>query len=188
MTEAPELAQHRRTLEEIRAESARLVDGLSAAQLDWRPNPKVWSIGQVASHLRTTNRLYVEPMRKAITFARARGATDQAPYRPSLFGGFLVRSMQAVRKVPAPAVFRPAAATPTVDWSAEVAGYYATQDELARLLDEAAGVNLNRARFSSPVSRIIRMNLGDAFALWLAHDRRHLGQIARLRQHPDFPG
>ena len=28
---------------------------------------------------------------------------------------------------------------------------------------------------------------GDAFDLWLSHDRRHLGQIRRVREHPSFP-
>jgi hypothetical protein len=187
MTESPELARHHDALREIRAESARLLQGLSPAQLDWRPRPKAWSIGQVASHLRATNELYAPAMRRAMSQARARRAMDQSPYRPTLFGGWLVRSMEAPRKVPSPKVFRPAPAAPSVDWSGEIELYRATQDELARLLDEARGLSLNRTRMSSPVSRIIRMNLGDAFALWLAHDRRHLGQIQRLREHPGFP-
>jgi hypothetical protein len=54
-------------------------------------------------------------------------------------------------------------------------------------LREAAGVDLRRARIVSPVTRMVRMNAGDAFALLLSHERRHLWQIRGIRQDAGFP-
>jgi len=39
----------------------------------------------------------------------------------------------------------------------------------------------------SPGSRLLRMSLGDALALVLAHERRHLWQLRQLRADPAFP-
>lgn len=181
---AEDLAGFREALTEVRREGTAMLDGLDAGQLGWRPRPEAWSIGQVAAHLRTTNEAYLPRMRQAIERGRARPPSRPAPYRPTLMGGWLVRAMGAERKLPAPRAFQPT--TAGGDWAAEVEGYRATLERLAELLEAAEGVSLSN-RLSSPVSRIIRMNLGDAFALWLAHDRRHLGQIRRVREHPAFP-
>jgi hypothetical protein len=183
---AADLERFAAELDEVRRESESAFAGLAPAQLAWRPEPRAWSIGQVAAHLRTTNELYRPRMEKAIQQARARGRTRSDAYRPTLMGGWLVRSMGAERKMPAPRVFQPPAPGDR-DWEAEVARYRETQDWLAELLAAAQGVSLTGSRVASPVSRIIRMNLGDAFALWLAHDRRHLGQVRRLRANAAFP-
>jgi hypothetical protein len=180
-----ELDRFRTELEEVRRQSSAQLDGLTQAQLAWKPTPDAWSAGQVAEHLRTTNSLYLPGMKRAIDTARARGWTADG-YRPSLLGGWLIRTMTSPKRYPAPKVFRPTAAEGS-DWKAEVAAYHAVTDRLAEIIDAAQGVSLTRARLGSPVTALIRMNLGDAIALWLAHDRRHLGQIRRLVEHPGFP-
>jgi hypothetical protein len=48
-------------------------------------------------------------------------------------------------------------------------------------------VDLVAARLSSPASRLIRMNLGDAFRILVVHGRRHLGQIERVLARDAFP-
>jgi hypothetical protein len=182
---SPELERFRTELAEVRREGAELLDDLTPEQLGWKPAPTAWSAGQVAEHLRTSSALYVPGMTRAIETARARGWAPDG-YRPSLMGGWLIRSMSSPKRMPSPKVFRPTAGV-HAEWAAEVAAYHAMTDRLGSLIDAAEGVSLTRARLSSPVTGLLRMNLGDAIALWLAHDRRHLGQIRRLREHAQFP-
>jgi len=59
--------------------------------------------------------------------------------------------------------------------------------ELVELVDVAAGVDLRRGGLSSPVSRLIRLNLADCFAIIIVHEQGHLGQLERIRAHPAFP-
>jgi hypothetical protein len=40
---------------------------------------------------------------------------------------------------------------------------------------------------SSPVAKLIRLNLGDAINILVVHTQRHLQQMARIRNHPEFP-
>ncbi|HEX8359351.1 MAG TPA: DinB family protein, partial [Longimicrobium sp.] len=181
-----ELARFGRELQAVRAEAAELLDGLSRAQLAWAPEPGRWSVGENVSHLRTLNTRYIEAIDEAIAAARARGHTGFERHKPGLIGGFMVRFMEppVKRRVKTPAVFVSEGAH---DWAAERAGYHATHEALEERLHAAGGISLNKARVASPASRLLRIKLGDAFALLLAHDRRHLWQIRQLRADPAFP-
>jgi hypothetical protein len=53
---------------------------------------------------------------------------------------------------------------------------------LARLR-QANGLDLSRVRFQSPIAVYIHMNLLALFSVFTAHERRHLAQIAGLRQN-----
>jgi hypothetical protein len=55
------------------------------------------------------------------------------------------------------------------------------------LIERARPLEWRRLRIASPLSRLIRLNLGDCFMVGVAHARRHLGQIERIRAQPGFP-
>jgi hypothetical protein len=180
------LARFGRELEAVRRDAAALTDELSDGQLAWRPGPGRWSVGEIVSHLHVLNTRYLEAIDLAMEQARARGRTGPDGYRPGLVGGFMTRMMEppVKRRLKAPAIFRPV----DRDWRAELAAYRATHDALEERLRQAGGVSLAKARVVSPATRLVRINLGDSFALLLAHERRHLWQLRELRSDPAFPG
>ena len=184
-----DLARFGRELEAVHRDAAELLEGLSDAQLAWRPPAGGWSAGEIACHLRILNSRYLEAIDRSISEARARGHTGFGGYKPGLLGGFMVKMMEppVKRRLKTPAVFRPAE-DPAHAWRAEVHGYLATHGALEERLHRAGGISLARARVASPASRLLRLTLGDAFALILAHERRHLTQIRALRADPGFPG
>jgi hypothetical protein len=181
-----ELARFGRELQAVRREAAELLDGLSDAQLGWNPEPGRWSVGENVAHLRTLNERYLQAIDSGIAAARARGHTGFGAYRPGIVGGFMVRFMEPPikRRVKTPSVFVP---EETRDWAAERAGYEATHQGIEERLHAAGGIDLNRARVVSPATKLLRLKLGDAFALLMAHERRHLWQIRQLRADPGFP-
>lgn len=183
-----DLARFGRELEAVHREAAELLDGLSDAQLAWRPEAGGWSMGEIACHLRTVNTLYLGAIDRSISEARERGHTGFGGYKPGLLGGFMAKLLEppVKRRFKSPAVFRPAD-DEGHDWRAEVGGYLATHDDVEERLHHAGGISLARARVVSPANRLVRVNLGDAFALVLAHERRHLAQIRALRADPSFP-
>ena len=186
---SPDLARFGRELEAVRRDAHGLMGGLSDGQLAWRPGPGRWCAGEIASHLRVLNTRYLEAIDRAIEQARARGRTAGDGYRPGLVGGFMVRLMEPPVKRPlkAPAVFRPAGDDGARDWRGELSGYLATHEALEERLQRAGDVSLVQARVVSPGTRLLRINLGDSFALLLAHERRHLWQLRQLRADPRFP-
>ena len=166
-------------LERIDAEARRIAGGLSPEQLQWQPPDGGWSAAQVLAHLATANGSYVEPLRRAIDADRASGrpATHTA-WTPSFFGGMLIRSMDPAntRRMPSPRIWRPTVVQP----AGALDDFLESQRVIRELVRSAHGIDLVRARLSSPVSRFIRVNAGDVIRIFVAHAWRHLGQMRRV--------
>jgi hypothetical protein len=186
---SPLLRGFQEQLAAIRADAAGLTDGISDAQWAWRPAPGKWSAAQIVQHLNAIGRSYTDPLGSLLEEARAKGSADRGDWRPTLTGRLMVWSMEPPPRVklPAPPGYRPAEDGPAPDRQAELARWRSLHDEMERLIRDAAGLDLRRIRFVSPLSSLVRMNAGDALSLLLAHERRHLWQMRRLREHPGFP-
>jgi DinB superfamily len=152
--------------------------------LNWPPQNGGWSIGRVLEHLVVAADSYLTPMRRLVSDASQRpGPSGDPTWRPSLMGGFLAKSLRSARKSPAPRAYLPAL-VPRPNVLAELR---ARLRDTALLLERARPLEWERIRLSSPVSRLIRLNLGDCFAINVAHAHRHAGQIERIRSDPGFP-
>lgn len=166
---------------------ASLVDGLTAEQLEWTPPDRGWSIGQVLEHLVVAGQLYVDRMSDAIEGAKGGSTRNANPvWKPSFVGKYLIRALGADRRakrLPAPRVFKPG---PSARRNVHEA-FVRHQAELVELADRSAGLDLRRVKTSSPVSRLIRINLGDGFAIVAIHAERHLEQMRAVREHASFP-
>jgi hypothetical protein len=158
----------------------RIQNELAYLQLGWRPPDGGWSIAQVFEHLIISDSLYYPQLREIVQT----GKRGSAEWKPTITGGFIVRALlpTSTRKTPAPQIFRPAEPRANV-----VEDYINVREELVRIMDSAKGIDLRRNKVTSPVSKLIRINLGDAFMILVVHTQRHLQQIARVRAHPDFP-
>jgi hypothetical protein len=174
---------------ELVATDARLqavAGALGPRALHWKPPSGGWSIGQVLEHLVVSTDDYLGPMRRVIEQAReqARGAPDADPvWRPSLMGGFLARALRAPRKLPAPRSWAP----PLTPRAEVLETFRARLRDTAALLERARPLEWSRLRLSSPITRLVRLNLGDCFSITIAHAHRHARQIERIRTSPGFP-
>jgi hypothetical protein len=157
---------------------------LGSRALGWTPPGGGWSIGQVLEHLIVAADSYLTPMRRLIVDrVGARGDEADPLWQPSVMGGFLTKALRAPRKLPAPRAYVPAlVARPNA-----LEEFRDRQRDTALLLERARALEWRRVRLTSPISRLIRLNLGDCFAITVAHARRHVGQIERIRSDPEFP-
>ena len=172
-------------IEAIRTEAQRLTGSLTSAQLRWAPPEGGWSVAQVLDHVVTASSSYFERMQGAAAGGRMRSGEGR-PWKPSFFGGMLIRSLEPAnrKKYPSPKVWRPEQR----DLPDALPAFLEAHRTLAGIVSSAAEVDLVRTRLSSPVSRLIRLNLGDAIRVLIVHAQRHLGQAERLIARPDFPG
>lgn len=181
-----DIQEYQRQIDAISADARDLIAGLSEAQVNWRPTPAHWSVAECLDHLTVTNRELMEHIEAATNDARSRGLTGRGPFRYGLIGNMIVRSMEPPVKLKfkAPKIFKP-----RPDQSLEVVAreFFTTQNELLRLIKEANGINLARVKISSPVTRLIKLSLGQAFGLIATHERRHLWQARQVKGDPMFP-
>lgn len=161
-----------------------VVRPLSPSQLAWQPPSAGWSIAQVLEHVVVAADSYLERLRGLVYFHHAAhseiGITE---WEPSIGGWLLVAGLRKSFRMPSPAAWRVTEVRPDI-----VPAFLDRQDGLTRLLRASAALDWNKVRLSSPVSAMIRLNLGDAFTALVVHAQRHVKQIQRIRDESSFPG
>jgi hypothetical protein len=183
---APEVDAFRQQFEQIARDAETLVLPLTDAQVAWQPSPESWSVAQCLEHLNATARAYLPKLDDAIAEAIRRGLYGSGPFRYSLVGRWMTRAQgpPAKFKVRAPKAFQPSS---TRSRGEIMAAFGAYQVQYIDRLRQANGLDLGRARVSSPPFPWLRFSLGSGFALMAAHERRHLWQAANVVAHPVFP-
>jgi hypothetical protein len=166
----------------------RLITGMSVAQLGWNPAPRSWSPIEVLEHLNNAAEKYQRLIQGCIERSREHKLHDAGDFRPGWFQGWLIKQLEPKpksRALPAPSAFRPVAGSQVDPRIRD--RFFELSDSLCGLLGDAEGVSLSRVRFPSPISPLVRFNLGESFWLLVAHEHRHLLQIQRICSHPQYP-
>jgi len=180
-------------LERVRAAAAvnrraviDLAAGLSGAQLGWREEPSRWSVAEILDHLTRTVERCAPAVDEAIRDARKNGRLSSGPFRLGFMGRFFVWYVEPPPKIRFPA---PRALRPTNDSAAgsALSGYLRSQGAMLARVVAADGVDLRRARFQSPFTRLVKMDLLTLFSVWTAHERRHLEQMRRVTRMMSRP-
>ena len=181
-----ELEERASEIEKIKEQVKALTQQLSDEQFRWRPEAQSWSIAECLGHLNRTNKLYLPILERAIESGRAKGLTGHEPFRHGFLGNFFVRSIEPPpkRKFKAPKSFLPTSGQPREQVTAEFADM---QERILSCVRAADGLHLGKIKIASPVTKLLRMSLGQGFALLTAHERRHLWQAQQVKNNPNFP-
>ena len=177
----PEIADAVARLDGLLTEADALVAELGDAEFCWRPEPGRWSISECLEHLSVTAGQYEPVLERCIREGRAAGRIGFGAPRRGWINGWIIRSMAPPVKVrvKAPKSFQPADAAPK---DIAYPRFVEIHRRLRSLIAEADGLDLWRRRLTSPVTRWIRLSLGEAFDLTLTHMARHLWQARHVRQ------
>jgi DinB family protein len=180
-------AWYLRLAAELNAAGARadtLARPLSAEQINWKPSPQQWSIGQCLEHLSLSNETYVPAIVDALA-GPATGPVEEIT--PGWFGRWFIRNYIE----PSPATRRgraPKKIVPSSRVDPDILGRFLhSNDEVRKLARRAAGYDVNRVRFRNPYLSVIRFTVGTGLVLLPAHERRHLLQAERVRESDGFP-
>lgn len=169
------------------AQSAGSMFGhLDDRQLNWRPDPGSWSVGQCLDHLLTANREMFQAMDRALDDRRPRTVWQRLPLVPSLLGRLLIRSQtpSGTRKFKAPAKAAPAG---SVLDRGIVTRFVDGQRDAKVRLQAVAGRDPARTIMVSPFAAFIPYNVLDGWRLLVAHEHRHLAQARRVIATSGFP-
>ena len=171
----------------VKCEAREVFGGLSAAQLNWKPSARQWSVGQCFDHLIVTNSCFFPDMERVAAGTYRSGLWGRVSPLSGLFAGFILKSLDPAkgRKTKAPRVFEPASS----NVGADVVGRFAShQVELAEKMRATAGRDLRRTMVTSPVSPVATYSLLDAYRIVVAHERKHFEQARRVTEAQGFPG
>jgi hypothetical protein len=173
---------------ELQASDGRaiaLARPLTATQLNWKPRPDVWSIGQCLEHLCVANEVYLPPLSDALE-GHEPAAIDEI--RPGWLGRWFIRNYiepsAETKRARAPKQIAPGTARIDPD----ILDRFLRGNEAAREFVRRAGpYDVNRIRFKNPFISVLRFSVGTGLEILTRHERRHLIQAERVRASPGFP-
>lgn len=181
-----DLADCLRQLDGVDADMASLLNGMTEVQFHWSPIAARWSIAQCLVHLVTIGGKYLPILDETIANARADRLLSRGPFRYGFIERWFVRSTE-----PPPGIRlrTPIAARPPDDQPLPfvIASFLMMQGDLRKRIRAANGIDLARAKVTSPFIRALKMGLGPSFEFLAAHERRHLWQAWQVRKDERFP-
>ncbi|RCR66302.1 DinB family protein [Larkinella punicea] len=155
---------------------------LSDEQLNWKPDTKRWSITQCLQHLNLAERFYIRNLQKKVDdlgFIQT-NPTDQ-PLKSTLVGRMLRKAVDPNSSLKLPTV---SFMTPRNDLDARdvMKQFVELQQLLHELLDKAPYIDWNEEKVMTLFGNWLKINVGDAFQMLVAHTERHLNQALRVKQ------
>jgi len=158
---------------------------LTPAQLNWKPAPERWSVGQCFDHLITTNKGYF-PSVENVLAGKKRTFMESLPVLPGLAGKLLIKSLDpsSTRKIKAPKKFQPAQS----DINASVINdFIDQQNRIVEKMKATEHLDLEIIVITSPAASAITYSLMDAYRLIVVHEQRHFQQAKRVMEESAFP-
>lgn len=175
---------HRRSAR-LNHEFAALAGGLQPRQLDWSPGPGAWGIAECLEHLALTAQRCEADLQRALARGRRAKPSGDA-LRAGPLGRWLIEAAgprARTRPLRCPRELEPGQVVP----AGALARFQAGLVRLSALMEAADGLDINALRVPTPAHPLVRVRLGEAFELAVAHAERHLAQARRVRSDPRFP-
>jgi len=170
------------------AEDSHTVFGsLSATQLNWKPDPKSWSVAQCFDHLITTHSLYFPLFERLAVGDSKSSFWERISPLSRFFGRFLINSMRPenVKKMKTTAKAQPSSSEIDAGIIERFREHQNTIIEHVKKLP--ADIDLSRTIITSPLLGIVTYSLDDTLTILVVHCQRHFGQAKRVIESVGFP-
>jgi len=159
---------------------------ISLQQLNWKPSPGSWSIGQCLDHLVVSDSSYFSILKKI-----AEGTYKMNFWeRNSPFSGICGRMLkdqlqeQVKRKMRAPKKFEPSKSEMKIDL---IERYHQNLDSFLELISNCQNIDIDKTIITSPAIRIVTYSIRDALYFLTQHEHRHINQAIRVKSNENFP-
>ncbi|WP_375436440.1 DinB family protein [uncultured Hymenobacter sp.] len=153
---------------------------LTDDQLNRRPSPDKWSVGQCLEHLNIIGGRYLPLITHKIQQAQERGSTPAETVQHGFIGRKMTEAMRtppSQKAMKAPQQYAPSGAR----LPRTVVEVFSRQlDELEGVLKHARRVNANTIRIPNPIIPLLYPRLTDVVEMLIEHIKRHVIQAERV--------
>lgn len=161
-----------------------LAKTLTPEQLNWKPGPSEWSVGQCLEHLYITNEVYLPAMSNSLV---DRPLAVVQEITPGFFGRWFIRNYiepsSQTRRARAPKAITPGShVEPSI-----LERFLRSNGQVRELVHRARNYDVNHVRFKNPFVGLLRFTVGTGLEIVSKHQRRHLLQAERIRTSVEFP-
>lgn len=183
----PYLSECITRIERVSQEAREIFGGLNEEQLNWKPNPDDWSIGQCLDHLMVSNSQYFPIFDDILRGKKTARFWEKVPVLPGMWGGMLVKALSPHnrRRSKTMNVFEPRESDiPTTI----VSDFETHNQKLVNYFERLDSIdNHRKIIITSPVSNLVTYSLRNTFRILTNHEERHLLQAKRVMELPEFP-
>ncbi|MGH9323531.1 MAG: DinB family protein [Vicinamibacteria bacterium] len=159
------------------------VFGLSAEQTDFQPQPGAWSIGEVLHHLALTDEATAKLMSVMLNRAESEGLPEDPSPDDSVLGSIkaLVEGADE-EKAPAPDRVTPRSYVPAAE---ALSRLETSRGRMLQSVEALSALDGSRLTYRHPFFGELDYYQWLLITGW--HERRHTGQIGRIKTTPGFP-
>jgi DinB superfamily len=173
-------------LQAISENVIKIFGKLSAEQVNLKPTPQTWSIGQCFEHLIITNNLYFPAIQKVIDGNHRNNFFSKIPFSTNLIAALMRNSLnpEQPRKMKTFKMFEPSVS----DVSISILNDFAENNrKLIEMMEACKGLEIHKIKIPEPLSVALNLRLDDAFEILAMHEQRHFLQAERVIQAEGFP-
>lgn len=180
-----ELSQLIDELESIKREARTSFGQLTEEQLNWKPTPEEWSVGQCLDHLIVSNVGFFPVMGQVAVGQYTPSFKERLPILPRLFGYLVLNAVKPLtpRKFKARPAFQPASSNISPDI---ISRFETHQSEVVEHMKSTDGIDLHKTIITSPIASFITYSLFNAYQIIVAHEQRHLAQAKRVLERQEL--
>ncbi len=171
--------------EQIVPQVQQIFGSLTVNQLNWKPHPQEWSVGQCFEHLTIATSSYF-PMLQAIQVGTKRHTFwERLPFLPRMWSNLVLNMIEpdGSGKATAPPSWQPSQSA--LD-AGIVEAFLCCHHECIDLMNASRSHDLRRI-VTSPAAVFVTYSLLDAYRIIIIHDQLHIGQAQRVMQQAAFP-
>jgi len=164
--------------------ASKQFSGLSEAQINWKPSEEKWSIGECIDHLVVTHKLYNSQIKEHQRLFEDFGE-GSFKFKHTFSGGMILKYVDpnSTTKTRTFKVFKPSKRQINTNI---IRSFCEEVESMISFAEKLHGIDLRKIKISSPLTKLLRMNVGDALLINLYHDKRHLNQAEKIMMETNF--
>jgi hypothetical protein len=157
---------------------------LPAEQLNWKPAPESWSIGQCLDHLIKSNKEFYPELDKLAAGIRKNSFWQNWSPLSGIAGSFLVNTLKKDgQKVKTNQKMTPPSAVP----GDNVERFARHQSEFVAKIEQTENNDWNKVVLTSPFVKIMTYKMSVGLVALIEHEKRHVRQAKRVLATDGFP-
>jgi hypothetical protein len=162
-------------IDEITRNFKATFGSLTTEQMNWKPDPKTWSIAQNIEHLIIINSSYFPVIRSVKEGTYSPPFIAKFGFIASFFSNMLHRAVKPNRKWKSKTM--PMWKPTRGDIKAGILDRFEDhQEELKRVIEDTKGAAADGAIISSPANKNLVLKLEKAYDIMISHEKRHFEQ------------
>jgi hypothetical protein len=162
------------------ADLLKASDGLSDAQLNWKPSKKAWSIAQVHSHLLLSEKLSIKYLQKKLPYA-----ADSKKAGIGAWWNFIRLKWALMSPLNLKAPSHVATVPEFVSREDLMRDWKITRVTMKALLETIPEVYATNNLYRHPLTG--KFSISNMLQFFVIHIGGHIQQVNRVKSNPDFP-